>query len=277
MLESVRLGFVGAGSMTQALLEGLLRSGRISPAQVTVANRSDDSRLDLVRRRFGVAVTRSKRELAERADFLILAVKPSDLGGALRELAPFLGRHHRLLSLAAGIPTSAIEGCLPLELPVVRAMPNTSSRVFAAATALCGGKASREEDLLLAEEMFSTVGRVVRVPEEYLDAVTAVSGSGPAYVYYFAEALLEAASALGLEEDLGRRLVVQSLLGAAKMLAETGEDPQTLRRQVTSPRGTTQAAIEWLEGADFKGLVREAVLRAAERARELATLCPVSP
>ncbi len=262
--------------MTQALLEGLLRSGRVIPARVTVANKSDDERLDMVRRRWGVAVTRSKRELAERADLLVLAVKPSDLSGALRELVPFLGSHHRLLSLAAGVPTAAIEGSLPLLLPVIRAMPNTSSRVFAAATALCGGRATQEEDLELAEEIFSTVGEVVRVPEEFLDAVTAVSGSGPAYVYYFAEALIEAARALGLGEDLSRRLVVQSLWGAAKMLVETGEEPQALRRQVTSPRGTTQAAIEWMEKGDLKGLVREAVARAAERAKELAALCPVS-
>ncbi len=270
MLEGIRLGFVGAGAMSRALLDGLLGRGLVTPAAVTVTNRRNDRVLAELRDRYGVGATRDKEALAAASDVLVLAVKPHDVAEALAELRPFLRREQLLISVAAGVPTRALEELVPQGMAVVRAMPNTSSRVKESATALCGGRWADEGSLALAEEVFAAVGRVSRVPEGLLDAVTAVSGSGPAYVYLLAEALIRAAVRLGLDPQVARELVVQTVAGAGRMLAETGAEPAELRRQVTSPNGTTAAALRVFEEGGFLGLVEEAVRAAAARARELA-------
>ncbi len=270
MLEGTRLGFVGAGAMSRALLDGLLGEGLVAPAAVTVTNRRNDRVLAELRDRYGVAATRDKAALAAASDVLILAVKPHDVAEALAELRPFLRREQMLISVAAGVPTGALEELVPQGMAVVRAMPNTSSRVKESATALCGGRWADERSLAVAEEVFAAVGRVSRVPEELLDAVTAVSGSGPAYVYLLAEALIRAAVRLGLDPQVARELVVQTVAGAGRMLLETGAEPAELRRQVTSPNGTTAAALRVFEEGGFLALVEEAVRAAASRSRELA-------
>lgn len=276
MLQGKRIGLVGAGSMAQALLHGLVGGGLVGPQSVTVSNRANDEMLMCLERQWGVRVTRDKAEVAGSADVLLLAVKPADMTAALAELRQHVRPEQLVISMAAGIPTAAVEHHLPAGTPVVRAMPNTSSRVKASATALCGGRWAGEESLALARAIFASVGQVAVVPESALDAVTGLSGSGPAYVYLFVEALVEAGIATGLGPEDARSLAVQTLFGAARMLMETGADPAELRRQVTSPNGTTAAALQVLEEQGFKDALVAAVVRAAERAGELAQLAAPS-
>lgn len=272
MLKGKRFAFIGAGSMTQALLDGLVGGGWVPPEAVTVTNRADDGRLRAVRERWGVGVTRDRAALAGGADVLVLACKPADVAGAVTALARHVRPGQVVISVAAGVPTAAIERLLPPGVAVVRAMPNTSSRIRESATALAAGSRADAGALALAEAVFSSVGQVVVVPEGLLDAVTAVSGSGPAYVYYLVEKLVEAGEAAGLPRPVARQLVVQTLYGAARMVVETGADPADLRRQVTSPNGTTAAALQVLEERGFGPALAAAVARAAERSRELAAL-----
>lgn len=272
VLKGKRVAFVGAGSMTQALLDGLVGGGRVPAEAVTVTNRADDARLRRVRDRWGVRVTRDPAALVTGADALVLACKPADVAEAVAGL----GRHVRpgqlVISVAAGVTTAAIERLLPPDIAVVRAMPNTSSRIRESATALAAGRRADAGALALAEAVFTSVGQVVVVPEDRMDAVTAVSGSGPAYVYYMVEKMIEAAEAAGLPRAVARQLVVQTVYGAARMVVETGTDPAELRRQVTSPNGTTAAALAVLEERGFGPALVAAVARAAERSRELAAL-----
>lgn len=272
MLKGKRLAFVGAGSMTQALLDGLVGGGWIPPEAVTVTNRASDARLQAVRERWGVGVTRDRAALCAGADVIVLACKPADVAGAVAGLGPHVRPGQLILSVAAGVPTRAIESLLPAPTAVVRAMPNTSSRIRESATALAAGSRADAGALALAEAVFASVGQVVVVPEELMDAVTAVSGSGPAYVYYLVEKLVDAGEAAGLPRAVARQLVVQTVYGAARMVVETGAEPADLRRQVTSPNGTTAAALRVLEERGFGPALVAAVARAAERSRELASL-----
>jgi pyrroline-5-carboxylate reductase len=216
-----------------------------------------------------VRITREKPALAAASSLLILAVKPKDMAQALAELRGLVRADHLVISVAAGIPLAMIEEALPAG-PVIRAMPNTSAAVQESATVLASGTRATETHLRDAALIFEAVGDVAVVDEELLDVVTALSGSGPAYVYHLIEAMIHAGSELGLDGGLARRLAVQTLVGAARMLAETREDPGDLRRRVTSPGGTTMAALQTLEARGFAQSVRAAVDRAAQRARELA-------
>jgi len=265
----ITVGLIGAGNMAEALIRGLLGRGVVTPARLWVTNRSNTTRLEALRERFEVQITREKRVLADAASILILAVKPRDMSQALRELDGLTGGQHLVISVAAGIPLAMIEDALP-EAAVIRAMPNTSAAVQESATVLAAGLRARDAHLEDAEAIFRAVGDVAVVDEELLDVVTALSGSGPAYVYHLIEAMIHAGSELGLDGELARRLAVQTLVGAARMLTETSEDPGELRRRVTSPGGTTMAALQTLEARGFARSVREAVDRAAQRSRELA-------
>lgn len=265
----VVIGLIGAGNMAEALLRGLLGRGIVPAAQVWVTNRTNTPRLEFLEARYGVRTTRQKHALTAASSIVILAVKPKDMAGALRELNGLLNRDHLVISVAAGIPLRMIEEAVA-GIPVIRAMPNTSAAVQESATVLAAGAGATEAHLAQAERIFRAVGDVAVVDEELLDAVTGLSGSGPAYVYHLLEAMIHAGSALGLDGVLARRLAVQTLVGAARMLAETREDPGELRRQVSSPGGTTMAALQTLEARGFAESVRDAVDRAARRSRELA-------
>lgn len=269
MLSGKRLSFLGAGSMAQALVAGLVGGGIVGPCNVTVTNRYNDERLNRLQDRWGVRITRDKGELVRSADVLVLACKPTDLTSALNEIGSHVRPEQTVISVAAGVNTAVIESALPRGTAVLRAMPNTSSLVKESATALCGGRWAREEHLALGDAIFGSVGKVSIVPEEALDTITALSGSGPAYIYYFTEALIEAGVGLGMDPETAKALVVQTLYGAAKMLNETGADPAELRRQVTSPNGTTAAALKVMAERGLKDIIAAAVSRAAERSREI--------
>jgi pyrroline-5-carboxylate reductase len=262
------VGIIGAGNMADALVRGLLGRAVVPPDRCIVTNRSNDVRLARFARDWSVDTTRDKVRLLRDAEVIVLAVKPADVPAVLREIAPHMEARHLVISVAAGIPLSTIEAAL-VETAVVRTMPNTSAAVGASITAVCGGRRAEDAHVAVARTLFEAVGRVVVVPERFFDAVTGLSGSGPAYIYLLAEAMIEAAEREGIERDVALALVSQTILGAGRMLVETGDDPAALRARVTSPGGTTMAGVEALVDGDFPGTVVRAVARATRRAAEL--------
>lgn len=263
------VGFVGAGNMAEALISGMRAAGW--PAErILATNRSNRARLDWLGSRYGIRTTHRKDELCGASQVLVLAVKPKDVAEASQQLHPFVRSDHRLLSVVAGLTLASLERAFP-KIPVVRAMPNTPSAVREGVTAFALGRLAGEKEARLARQVFGAVGAVVEVPEERIDLVTGLSGSGPAYVFFLVESLIEAGVRAGLGPEVARDLVVQTVFGAARMLRETGEDPAELRRRVTSPGGTTMAGVGALEEHGVRAAFVEAVHRAARRARELAS------
>jgi pyrroline-5-carboxylate reductase len=257
-----RLVLWGGGRMGEALLGGLLASGALGAEQVAVVEIDPARREHLTGRHPGLHVTNGPVAAAD----VVVATKPADVPAALTAARDAgLGR---VLSIAAGVTTARLEE-LAGPVPVVRAMPNTPALVGEGATAVAGGRHATDADLAWAEDLLGTVGTVVRVPEALLDAVTALSGSGPAYLFLVAEALIEAGVLAGLPRDTAVTLVVQTLRGSARLLAESGEGPEALRAAVTSPGGTTAAALRVLEQRGVRAAFLDAVEAAAARAAEL--------
>ncbi len=253
--------------MGEALVAGLLRQGPWQPGDLAVVD-PDPARRAAISA-LGVAVADVVgAELTASATGAVLAVKPEVAEPACRTLGA--AGITRVLSIVAGMPTGRLEACLPAGAVVVRAMPNTPALVGAGVSAMSGGGAAASSDLEWAESVLAAVGTVVRVPERHLDAVTGLSGSGPAYVFLVAEALIEAGVLAGLSRDVSRTLVLETLRGSAALLAETGETPEVLRAGVTSPGGTTAAGLRALEARAVRSAFLEAVLAAAERSRNLA-------
>jgi len=265
-----RVAFIGCGNMGSALISGTLVSGLISRDKVLVTD-IRPKRLDYIREKEGVSTTESNREAAEKSDVIVLAVKPQVMGMVLSEIKDVVTGDKVIISIAAGITTGFIEKALEREVPVVRVMPNTPALVRTSASGLSSGKYAGEQEEAIAEQMMSRVGIVVKVPEEMLDAVTALSGSGPAYIFYIIESLIEAGMEMRLSEDDVRKLVEQTVLGAVRMVMGTGESPQALRAKVTSPGGTTEAALKYLEERGFQKILIGAVKEAAIRSKELST------
>jgi pyrroline-5-carboxylate reductase len=251
---------VGAGVMGEALLSGLLRGDRMGDTFVVADKRAD--RCVELRDRYGVEIA-SNTEAARAADVLVLVVKPQDIFGVVDEISPELKEDALVVSLAAGVTTASLQERLPEGTPVVRVMPNTPALVDQGMSAVSAGSHCTSEHIAMAVRLMGCVGKVVEVPEKQQDAVTAISGSGPAYIFYTVEAMIEAGVGLGLPRRLATELTLQTVYGAATMLRETGEHPVVLRENVTSPAGTTAAALRILE--DHK--VRAAFLAALEAAR----------
>lgn len=254
--------------MGALLAEGLVRSGQLSADQITVTRRDPEGLRELSKRT-GFKAADSNREAADPSDIVLIAVKPADVPALLEELARTITRRHLVISIAAGVKTSSIEAGLPMAGPIVRAMPNVAARVGEAMTAIAAGDRTAEPDLEKAEELFSSVGRVVRVPEHALDAVTAISGSGPALLAFVAEAMIDAGKSLGLTPDLTAELTGQTMLGTGALLQRAGMSAAELREAVTSPRGTTEAALKVLRNQGVGENLKSALIAAAERAREL--------
>jgi pyrroline-5-carboxylate reductase len=257
----------GAGVMGETLLSGLLRAGR--PAdQLVITERREDRAAELTEK-YGVRVM-DNVEAAELADTLVLVVKPQDMGGLLAEISGSVGEGNLVVSLAAGITTSYLESRLPQGRAVVRVMPNTPALVDQGMAAISGGAHCDPEHLAEAQALLAATGQVVEVPEKLQDAVTAISGSGPAYIFYVVEAMIEAGVVLGMPRSTATQLVVQTLYGAATMIKETGQHPTVLREQVTSPGGTTAAALRTLDDHKVRAAFITAMEAAANRSRELA-------
>jgi pyrroline-5-carboxylate reductase len=261
---AVRLAVFGGGNMGAALVGGLVASGWAAAGELTVIEPLAERRQTLVHDLPGVVVTDA---MHDGVDGVVLAVKPGDVPTAARTAAA-LGAT-RVLSIAAGVTTATIEAALGTEAAVVRAMPNTPALVRAGVAAISPGRRAGEADLDWAAGILGAVGTVVRVPESSLDAVTGLSGSGPAYVFLVAEALIDAGVAVGLSREDSGTLTTQLLVGSAALLAATGDRPEVLRARVTSPGGTTAAGVQVLEGAGLRATFAEAVSAATERSRVL--------
>jgi pyrroline-5-carboxylate reductase len=259
----MKLVLVGGGRMGEALLTGLLAAGWAEPDELAVVEKLPDRRTTLEKQFPGVHVS-AEPTTTEGA---VIAVKPDDVESACVAVAA--AGCHRALSIAAGVTLARLEGAFGGGLPVVRAMPNTPALVGAGAAAIAAGSTASEHDLAWAESILTAIGTVVRLPEHLLDAVTGLSGSGPAYVFLVAEAMIEAGVLVGLPRDASTVLATQTLLGASRLLTETGDTPEALRAMVTSPGGTTAAGLRALEAASVRAAFLDAVAAATARSKEL--------
>jgi pyrroline-5-carboxylate reductase len=270
-----KIAFLGAGNMAEALVKGLLRAGTAEASEILCTARRPERGEELVKR-YGVSLARSNADAAAAADILVLSVKPQAMNKVLDEIAPAVTPQKLVISIAAGVPIEAIEAKLsptsakPAKpIRIVRTMPNTPALVGAGATALARGEHATEADLDQASALFHAVGMTVVVEEALLDAVTGLSGSGPAYVFLIIEALSDAGVKVGLPRYTALALATQTVLGAAKLVAETGEHPGRLKDMVTSPGGTAIAGLHTLEAGGLRTTLIDAVESATRRAREL--------
>ena len=268
------IAILGAGSMGGAVLQGLARSG-LATSGLTATNRSAAKASALAGLAGATSIALEEQpsgnaDAAAAADIVLVGVKPAMVPDLLREIAPAVRPGTIVVSLAAGVTIATFEGILGAGIPVLRSMPNTPALVGRAVTGLAAGTEATAEHVALVRRLFETVGTVIEVPEERIDALSTISGSGPAYVYLLIEELTEAAVGKGFPEDQARLMAEQTFIGAAALLEASGEDPAELRRQVTSPKGTTERAVAVLQGAHLAGLFAEATDAALARARELA-------
>jgi pyrroline-5-carboxylate reductase len=267
MIAGTRIAFIGGGNMAEAMLKGLLK-GAVPAAAILVAEPNAERRR-LLADRYGVGVTSDNREAVGFGKLLVLAIKPQLLDEVLTGIAaPFTG-DRLLISILAGVATGTLEAFFAGQPRVVRAMPNTPALVGEGATALCGGRHASPDDVQLARRLFENVGIVQLVGEAQMDAVTGLSGSGPAYIFTVIEALADGAVQQGLARETALALAVQTVLGAARLVRETGSHPAVLRDQVCSPGGTTIAAMQTLEEGGLRATLMAAVGTAARRSREL--------
>jgi len=268
ILASHSIGFIGAGNMAEALIRGLVKGGHV-PANRITASAPRNDRLAELAETYGIAVTRDNREVARAASIVVLSVKPQILDKVLREVGDQIKPGTLVISIAAGVDTETIEEALADGVRVVRAMPNTPALVGAGATAISAGKHASDEDLAMARAVFDAVGITVQLDESHLDAVTGLSGSGPAYIFLILEALADAGVKVGLSRRNAQRLAAQTVMGSAKMLLETDEHVGHLKDMVTSPGGTAIAGLHTLEEGGLRTTLINAVETATKRAREL--------
>jgi pyrroline-5-carboxylate reductase len=265
------IAFIGAGNMAGALIRGLIGTGTV-PAGRIIAADPDQARLSSLGEELGIRVTGDNSEAVQDATVVVLATKPQVFGQVLPGLAAVVAPDALVISIAAGISSARIERAFPAGARVVRSMPNTPALVGAGATAIAAGSHATDADLDLAETLFRSVGIAVRVPEEQIDAVTGLSGSGPAYVFALVEALRDAGVREGLPEDTALELASQTVFGAARLLLDKREAPEVLRDRVTSPGGTTRAGLDALANAGFAEAIQGAVRAATRRSVELGKI-----
>lgn len=264
--------FSGAGSMAESIVRGLIHKGVAEPVQITMHNRSNQERLAYLSSQYGVRTASQEADKDKdvlEASVIVLAMKPKDAADALRALGSKLTGSPLIVSVIAGLSISTMQALLGRPLPIARTMPNTSSSIGLGATGLALSTEVTPEQLATVMSMFEAVGQVSVIPESQMEILTGVSGSGPAYIYYMMEAMIAAGVEGGLTPEQARELTVQTVLGAAVMMKETGEDPAKLRKNITSPNGSTQAALEVLDAHRFSEGVKAAVHRCAERSREM--------
>ena len=268
MAAQSKIGFFGAGKMATALAKGFVNAEMVFPREIIAADPYDAARKHFADET-GANIAASNREVAESAQVLILATKPDQTAAVLAEISGVFTKNHILISIAAGVPIAKLEGGLPADARVIRVMPNTPALVGAGASAFALGKSATAADGELARKLLSAVGMAFQVKENLLDAVTGLSGSGPAYVYQFIEALSDGGVAAGLPRDISTKLAAQTVLGGAKMVLETGQHPGALKDQVTSPGGTTIEGLHELEKGQLRGVVMSAVRAATEKSKKL--------
>ncbi|MHB8790865.1 MAG: pyrroline-5-carboxylate reductase [Desulfobulbaceae bacterium] len=262
------IGFIGGGQMAEALIKGILSAGLAGAERIMVVE-PDAARQDYLRTTYSVRIARDSAELTAGSRTLILAVKPQVMARVLAQYRGQVTGEHLVISIAAGITIGALAAGLGEEVRIIRVMPNTPALVLAGASALASNSRATAEDVAAAKEILAAIGTCVEVSEPLLDAVTGLSGSGPGYVFAFIEALVDGGVLAGLPRPVAEQLVLQTVLGSAKLALETGEHPAVLRGRVTSPGGTTITGLQVLEESGFRGAVMAAVQAATERSREL--------
>lgn len=266
--SSLSVGFIGSGRMATALAKGLLSAGRVAPDRVSASDVFEPARQQFTEQT-GVTAIESNEAVVRASNVVVLAVKPQQMATVLADLSDDFTDDHLVVSIAAGVGIAAYESWLGVDRRIIRVMPNTPCLIGEAAAAFALNQAATEDDAALVESLLSTVGVAVRVDEKLLDAVTGLSGSGPAYVYQIIEALSDGGVRVGLPRDIATQLAAQTVMGAAKMVLETGEHPGPLKDAVTSPGGTTIAGLHALESGGLRGTLINAVVAAADRSREL--------
>lgn len=266
MVGTKKIGLVGGGNMGEALIKGLLQSGHFDASQITISDVSAD-RLNYLQDTYQLPTFKDNGKVARASDVIILAVKPQQMGDVLGEISGQVKHLPLVISIAAGVTIATIEQGLSKGVPVVRVMPNTPALVLSGATAIAGGSHAKSDHIATARLLFESVGLVVEVEESHLDAVTGLSGSGPAYVYLFMEALTDAGVLMGLSRPVARDLAVQTTMGAAMLAAKSGSHLAALKDQITSPGGTTIHGLAVLESGGMRGMLMEAVAEATRRSQ----------
>ncbi|WP_404428521.1 pyrroline-5-carboxylate reductase [Sutcliffiella horikoshii] len=265
----MKIAFIGAGSMAEAIITGLLKQEICTKENIRVTNKQDQQRLESLKNKYGVTIMENKEAAVKDANVIFLAMKPKDAKDGIQAIKSYVTKEQLIVSVLAGISTEVIQDLFEQELRVIRSMPNTSAAIGLSATAIAKGSFATESDLALVQSLFSAIGLCTIVEEDQLHAVTGVSGSGPAYIYYIAEAMEKAALAQGLDIDVAKKLVSQTLMGAAHMLQETDKDAEVLRKEVTSPGGTTQRGISLLDERKVSEAFESCIEGATERSREM--------
>jgi pyrroline-5-carboxylate reductase len=266
-LKNNTIAFIGAGNMAEALIRGLL-ANKVLPASRIIATDVRLERLEELKKALGIRIATDNAVAAREADLIVLAVKPQQMSSVLSGLR--LPVSSLFVSIAAGVTTARIEREVGGKPRVIRVMPNTPALVGAGAAALAKGKYATDNDLQTAETILKAIGVTVRVDEKLFDAVTALSGSGPAYVFYVAEAMIQAGIEAGLPAEVAKKLTLQTVFGAGKLLVESSDAPDALRKKVTSPGGTTEAALKVLSERNLIGIFKDAIKAAEKRSRELS-------
>jgi pyrroline-5-carboxylate reductase len=264
-----KIAMVGAGSMAEALISGMVNNQFIHNENIWVTNRCDSQKLQQLESKYSITTTYRLEELFQGSDVVILAVKPKDAGAALAKIRPYLTNQTLLISVLAGVSIQTLERLAGKNLAVVRAMPNTSATIGKSATALAFNQALSQDQKGLVEKLFATIGLTRFVEESHLDAVTGLSGSGPAYFYYLVEAMEKSAAEIGLDANLAKELIVQTLLGTAEMLKNSEKPSQQLRHEVTSPGGTTEAGIRVLEHHQVQEAFIDCIKEATQQSKRL--------
>ncbi|WP_413306781.1 pyrroline-5-carboxylate reductase [Bacillus sp. 1P10SD] len=270
MLDKKTILFIGAGSMAEAMIAGIVSAQKLPSRQLIVSNRSNTDRLEELQENYGIiGVPREQLDLGQ-ADIIILAMKPKDAEISLQSIKNSLKPNQLILSVLAGVTTSFIEQIVPTGQQVIRVMPNTSSMIGESATAISEGEHTSKHNLLLAKEILQCIGEVYVLPEEKMDIFTGIAGSGPAYFYYLMEHMEKEGQKAGLQPELARHMIAQTILGAAKMIQEQEETPAELRENVTSPNGTTAAGLKALKEQGGGKAIAQAIQQAASRSKEIS-------
>lgn len=264
-----QIAFIGAGNMAESIISGMISKKLYEPTSIIVTNKSNEDKLEQLRQTYSIKTSQNVSEAIHNAEMVILAMKPKDVVDSLESIKEDIRPNQLLMSVIAGVSSESMLEILNTQIPIIRAMPNTSATIGKSATALCKGRYATDQHLHKAISLFETIGTVSVVKEEALHAVTGLSGSGPAYIYYIVEAMEKAAINLGLEREVAENLVAQTIIGAGEMLKASPKKAATLRKEVMSPGGTTEAGIKVLEESKIQETMISCIERAAQRSTEL--------
>lgn len=264
-----KIAFIGAGSIAEALISGIIGANLLDGENISITNRQNEEKLKELQQKYGTSYTYERKKLLADADIVVLAMKPKDAAASMRQIREFLRSDVLIVSVLAGVSMESLEMLAEKPLAIVRAMPNTSAAVRKSATAFAANERVSQNQIEMCKQIFETIGLAAFVEEEKLDAVTGLSGSGPAYIYYLIEAMEKSAEEIGLDCQMAQDLIVQTLIGAAEMVANSSKSPKQLRHEVTSPGGTTEAGIKVLESHHVQDAFISCIKEATAQSKRL--------